>query len=183
MIVVDVRLHGVDDLGRELVDVILDDAVHLDVGEGVESHVRQVEVDVVLDAQLGRGSQRLLLLPSARRRVPRILAGASVGHDHHPHLVTRARVDGDGSAHAQDLVVRVRGDDEDPRHPSCTPTASSEACVSISSSSSAPSPHATTGPSGRLATIVPAGAAASSSTGRARQTTIFSSPRNVNAPG
>ena len=69
------------------------------------------------------------------------------------------------------------------RHPSLAPTSSSWPRVSTSSRRSPPSPHATTGPSGLNGDDRPGRRAVARSTGRARQTTTFSSPRNVNAPG
>ena len=179
MVAVHVRVWRVHDLGPELADVLLDQPVHVHVGHGVEAHVRQVEVHVVVHTELAGGAARLVVLPLAELRVVRVLRRAAVRHADDPGLVAaHGRVERDRAAHAEDLVVGVRGEDED-SHPSRAPT-SSGVLVSTSSSSSAPSPHMTTGPA---STTVPAGASPLHSTGRARQTTTFSSPRKVNAPG
>ena len=47
MVAVDVGMHRVDDLRREVADPLLDDTVDLDVGQRVEAHVRQIEMKVV----------------------------------------------------------------------------------------------------------------------------------------
>src|ERR687887_631479 len=179
VVAVHVRMGRVHDLGPEVAPVLLDQPVHLNVGHGVEAHVRQVEVHVVVHTELACGAPRLVVLPRAHLSVVRVLRRAAVGHADDPGLVAaHGRVERDRAAHAEDLVVRVRGEDEDP-HPSRAPT-SSGALVSTSSRSNAPSPQATTGPA---STTVPAGASPAHSTGPACHTITFSSPRKVNAPG
>ena len=54
MIAVDVGVRREDDLRPEVVDMLLDDAVDLDVRERVEPHVGEIEMSVVGDAELGR---------------------------------------------------------------------------------------------------------------------------------
>ena len=142
-------------------------------------------MDVVLDAELGGSAKRLVLLARPDLRVPRVLRRGAVGHDDDAHASPAIDVSGDRPTHPQYLVVGVRGDHEDPRHPSRAPDRELDPRrISTSSSRSPPSPHATTAPSGLVANDrARPDAAASSSTGRALQTTTFSSPRNVNAPG
>src|SRR2546423_1268078 len=167
------------DLGPGLAQVLLDEPIQVYVGHGVEAHVRQVEVHVIVHTQLAGGAAGLVVLALPQLVVVRVLGGAAVRDADDPRLVAaHGRVERDRAAHAEDLVVGVCGEDEDP-HPSRAPT-SSAALVSTSSRSSAPSPHATSGPA---STTVPAGTSPCHSTGRARQTTTFSSPRKVNAPG
>src|SRR5919206_11814 len=125
---------------------------------------------------LERGAARLVVLALPQLAVVRVLGGAAVRDADDPRLVAAQRcVERDRAAHAEDLVVGVRGEDEDP-HPSRAPT-SSAALVSTSSRSSAPSPHATTGPA---STTVPAGAPPPPPTGPARPTTTLSSPGKGN---
>ena len=85
-------------------------------------------------------------------------------------------VAGDRAAHAQHLVVGVRGDHQHPTHPSTAPTgrrppiaapASSSPSISASSTSRAPSPQRTTTPPARCASTVPTGAPPSSASARA----------------
>ncbi len=156
MIAVHVRMDRVDDLGPEVAHLLLDDAIDVDVRERVESHVGQVEVNVVGHAQFRRCGTGLLLLLRANHGVIGVLRGASVGDADDAHDVPAySRVERNRAAHPEDLVVRVRSEDENPAHPSTVPSASAP-FVSNSSSRSPPSPHATTGPSGRSATTVPA---------------------------
>src|SRR5918995_272753 len=182
MVEVHVRMRRVHDLRPEVVDVLLDDAVDFDVRKRVEPHVRKVEMTVVGDAELRRGAHGLALFPGSGLRVARVLGGRAVCDDDDAYRVARVRMHGNRAAHPEHLVVRVRCKDQDPAHPSLAPTTSSP-LVWISSSTSPPSPHATTGPSGPTSTIVPGGGASASSTARAAHTITFSSPRNVNAPG
>ena len=76
----------------------------------------------------------------------------------------------------------MRGDDEDPGQPSLAPTASSRVALHFLEQERAVAAR-DHGPLGALGDDRPGRRIASSSTGRARQTTTFSSPRNVNAPG
>ena len=141
-------------------------------------------MDVVGHAEFGRGCACLVLLaappiassPGYCVELPSVTQTIA-------HLVAALdRVKRDRAAHPEHLVVRVRREHEDPFIRAPLPT-SSAPLVSISSSRSAPSPQATTGPSARCSTIVPAAAARSSTTGRARQITTLASPIHVNAPG
>src|SRR5262249_33396422 len=169
--------------GSEVPDVLLDDRVDVDVRQRVETHVGEVEVDVVHGSELGCCAQRLLLLAQPRLGIVRVLRRRAVRDDDDAHLVAALRVDRDRPAHPEHLVVGMCREHEDAAHPSFAPTTSPSALVWISSSSRPPSPQATTGRSSCTSTIVPAGASSASSTGRAPQTITFSSPRNVNAPG
>ena len=126
---------------------------------------------------------RLVLLARARLRVAGVLRRRAVRDDDDADVVAGVRVDGDRAAHPEHLVVRVRCEHEDAASSEPRPHGELAGVVWISSSTSPPSPHATTGPSGPTSTIVPAGARSASSTARASQTITFSSPRNVNAPG
>src|SRR5207249_7376536 len=129
------------------------------------------------------GLLRLLVLALAHLRVAGVLRRAAVGHADHAHLVALlGGVEAERAAHAEHLVVRMCREDQD-LHPRRAPTGSGSAAPSTSSSTRPPSPHATTAASPSRPTTVPAGASSSRSTGRARQTTSLSSPRNVNAPG
>ena len=181
MVEVHVWMRGVDDLGLPLAEVLLDDAVDVDVRQRVEAHVGQVEMDVLGDAEHLRGRLRLVVLLGTGGVVARVLGRAAVREADDGDGVSAIGVEGDRAAHAEHLVVGMRREDEDV-HPSLSPTAIGRS-GSISSRRRPPSPHATTAPSGRSSTTVPAGSPVSSSTGRARQTTSFSSPRYVNAPG
>ena len=159
VIPIDVRVNRVDDLRALVADVLLDDGVDGDVLERVESHVRQVEVHVFLKT------------PSPPPRFTascsfRAWISASPGYRvEAPSVTTSTRTSSplpvrtDRPAHAQHLVVRVGGDDEDP--------ASSEPRPHGEPPLRARPPRAEArlrrkrrpAPSGPAATIVPAGAA------------------------
>ena len=129
MVAVHVRVRRVDPLRGEVANVLLDDAVHLDVRQRVEAHVRKVEVHVVRHSELGGGAKCLVLLARPDLRVVRVLRGRPVRHDDDAHLVPAIDVNGDRPAHSEHLVVWMRREYEDAGHPSRAPTASSAALV------------------------------------------------------
>src|SRR5215213_11420199 len=174
MVPVHVGMNAVDRGGCEVPHLRLYDRVQIRVRERVEPHVRQVEVDVVVDAELLRGPDRLVGLLGTLRIVARVLGRASVRQAEDANAVPAYdRVHSDRRAHAEHFVVRVRGHDEDTlAHPSFTPSGialamsaaetGSPPSACISSSRSPPSPQATTTPDSRSSTTVPAAPGAES---------------------
>ena len=80
-------MHRVDHRRGELAHLRVHDRVHLHVRHRVQTHVGELEVHVVVHAQLDGGPARLLVLLPPPVFVVGVLGRAAVGHTHDANLV------------------------------------------------------------------------------------------------